>query len=626
MPPGGGRTISNVQGNTQGLKPNQLRRIEKLYSRRISPQEVVTPEFARQLSELSHETRRQIGALIDRKGYVEAIVVGDARRIEWPDLKRTRVGEGRFRGLRAVHTHLRGEELTQDDLNDLALLRLDLMVAVDVDERTGLPGKVRGAHLLPTTADVVEDANETAGAYTFFEAPAASQLDVDFLELINSLEEEMARNRQSFRRATARDRAILVGVTTSSLGDAEESMAELRELAASAGIIVQHEIIQKRTSIDPRTVLGRGKLDELLVRALRLGADLIVFDREMSPAQVRSVSEATDLKVIDRAQLILDIFAQRAQTSEGKIQVELAQLRYMLPRLIAGHDSAFSRLAGGIGGRGPGETKLETDRRRVRDRINRLEKEIEHQRMRRQQRRKERTRRGLPVISIVGYTNAGKSTLLNTLTSSAVLAEQRMFATLDPTSRRLRLPREQEVIVNDTVGFIRDLPPDLIAAFRATLEEIDDSDLLIHLVDASNPRWQQQLESVERILGELGHTDIPRIVAFNKADLLAPEDLDSLLRQACQVGGRECLAVSALDPVSLRALLERAGAILARDLTHEEHTAHDESGAGDAEGLGTARSLRSDAESSQSDAESSESDVDSSDSDKAERAEEAVVS
>jgi GTPase len=545
-----------------------LRRIEKLYSRRIAPQQVITPEFARQLSELSHETRRQIGALIDRKGYVEYVVVGDARRIEWPDLKRTRIGSDRFRGLRAVHTHLRGEELTQDDLNDLALLRLDLMVAVEVDEQTGLPGRVSGAHLLPGTAEEVEVEAAEAAGYAFFEAPAASQLDVNFTELIDSLEEEMARNRRVGRRAAARDRAILVGVTAGSLYEAEESMAELRELAASAGIVVLNEIIQRRQAIDPRTVLGKGKLDELIVRALRIGADLIVFDRELGPAQVRSINEATDLKVIDRAQLILDIFAQRAQTSEGKIQVELAQLRYMLPRLIAGQDSAFSRLAGGIGGRGPGETKLETDRRRVRDRINRLEREIENQRQRRQQRRKERTRRELPIISIVGYTNAGKSTLLNTLTSSEVLAEQRMFATLDPTSRRLRLPREQEVIINDTVGFIRDLPPDLIAAFRATLEEISDSDVLIHLVDASNPRWQQQLESVERILNDLGHTDLPRIAAFNKADLLSPADLDLLLRQASQNGERETVAVSAIDPATLRPLLARVGEILARDLTH----------------------------------------------------------
>jgi GTP-binding protein HflX len=564
-----GKTISNVHGNTQGLKTNQLRRIEKLYARRIPPHQILTPEFARQMTELSFETRRQIGALIDRKGYVEYVIVGDARRIELPDLKRTRVAADRFRGLRCVHTHLRGEELTQDDLTDLALLRLDLMVSLDVDNRTGLPGMVRAAHLLPTTAAEL-DADTKAQPYAFLEPQIPSQLDVDFLALIDSLEEEMARNRRATRRADVRDRTILVGVTTGPLADAEESMDELQELATSAGVVVQDRIIQRRTAIDPRTVLGKGKLEELLVRALQLGADLMVFDRELSPAQVRSVSEATDLKVIDRAQLILDIFAQRAQSREGKIQVELAQLKYLLPRLVVGHDSAFSRLAGGIGGRGPGETKLETDRRRVRDRITRLEKEIEHLRSRRQERRKERIRREFPVVSIAGYTNAGKSTLLNMLTQSHVHAEQRMFATLDPTSRRLRLPREQEVIINDTVGFIRDLPPDLLAAFRATLEEISDSDLLIHLVDASNPRWQQQLESVERILSELHYEQIPRLVVFNKADLVDEVSMEAILRQASQNGARECLKISALEPQSLRPMLERIGALLARDLVDQK--------------------------------------------------------
>lgn len=517
------------------------------------------------MTELSHETRRQIGVLIDRKGYVEYVVVGDARRIELPDLKRTRVAVDRFRGLRCVHTHLRGEELTQDDLTDLALLRLDLMVALDVDERTGLPGLVRAAHLLPLTAAAL-DADGATEPYAFLEPQIPSQLDVDFLAMINSLEEEMTRNRSTARRADARDRTILVGVTSGSISEAEESMAELRELATSADVVVLDEIIQRRSTIDPRTLLGKGKLEDLLVRALQLGADLIVFDRELSPAQVRSLSEATDLKVIDRAQLILDIFAQRAQSREGKIQVELAQLKYLLPRLVAGHDSAFSRLAGGIGGRGPGETKLETDRRRVRDRISRLDKEIQLQRQRRQERRKERMRKEFPVISIVGYTNAGKSTLLNALTASHVHAEKRMFATLDPTSRRLRLPHEQEVIINDTVGFIRDLPPDLIAAFRATLEEIGGSDLLLHLVDASNARWMQQLESVERILAELELGQLPRLVVFNKFDLIDHDSLEAIMRQASQGGTRECVAISALQPETLRPMLLRAGEILARDL------------------------------------------------------------
>ena len=553
--------MRSLHGNIQGLKPNQLRRIEKLYQRRVSPNQIVTPEFARQLSELSHETRRQIGALIDRKGYVEFVIVGDARRIELPDFKRLRVAGDRFRGLRCVHTHLRGEELTRDDLTDLALLRLDLMAAIDVDEHTGLPGVLRAAYLLPSTAAELNSNGHTR-RFVFIDPAPPSQVNVDFLGLIESLEEELARNRHASRRSGGGDRAILVNVTKGSMADAEDSMAELRELAQSAGLSVLDSVIQRRSTIDPRTVIGKGKLDDLLIRAMQLGVDAIVFDRELQASQVRSISEATDLKIIDRSQLILDIFAQRAQSHEGKIQVELAQLKYLLPRLIVGQESAFSRLAGGIGGRGPGETKLETDRRRVRDRIHRLEKELASQRLRRQERRKERLRNALPIISIVGYTNAGKSTLLNTLTSSAVLAERRMFATLDPTTRRLRLPRDREVIINDTVGFIRDLPPDLLSAFRSTLEEIAGSRLLIHLVDAANPRWEQQVASVEAILTELEFNEIPRLLVFNKTDLLDPPTIDAMVRQVSLRDEDEALAISSLDPRTLQPLLRSIDAAL----------------------------------------------------------------
>lgn len=577
---GGVGFISNVHGYTKGLKHNQLRLIEKLSARRVAPAEIISPELARQMSEISHETGRQVGVLLNRKGQVEYVMVGDAKRIWMPDFKRVRVGADRFRGLRCVHTHLSGEKLTQDDLTDLALLRLDLMASIEVDAKTGLPNLVHAAHLLPTTAEKIEEEAETL-PYEFLKPQIPAHLETNFVQLINSLEEEMARNRLTARnRQTNRDRVILVGVTTGYLSEAEESMAELEELALSADVIVLDKIIQRRQQIDRRTVLGKGKLEEILVRAMRLGADLIVFDQELSPAQVRSLSEATELKVIDRPQLILDIFAQRAQSREGKIQVELAQLKYILPRLVAGQDSAFSRLAGGIGGRGPGETKLETDRRRVRDKINRLEKEIDHLSRQRQERRKERQRRDVPIISLVGYTNAGKSTLLNTLTNSQVYAERKMFATLDPTSRRLRLPIEREIIINDTVGFIRDLPETLIAAFRATLEEISDSDLLVHVVDAANAQSLAQIESVDKILSDLELNNIPRLIALNKADLLEKDEVEALTRQISLDKQAECVAVSAITSRSLEPLIQKIGEILAKDLGQRSETGEQLSAAG----------------------------------------------
>jgi GTP-binding protein HflX len=552
--------ISTVTGFTQGLKHNQLRRIERLSTRRVPPSQIVSQELARQMSELSLETGRQIGVLINRKGQVEYVMVGNAKGIEMPDFGRSRAAVERFRGLRCVHTHLQEEKLTQDDLTDLALLRLDLMSIIQVEQNTGLPGMVYSAHLLPASAAAIHE-NADSQPYEFLEPNIPSQLDTDFISLITSLESEMARVRQTARaRDSKGDRVILVGVTTGYIDDAEESITELEELAVSADVTVLDRLVQRRPQIDPRTVLGKGKLEDLLIRSMRLGADMIVFDTELSPAQVRSLSEATDLKVIDRPQLILDIFAQRAQSREGKLQVELAQLKYLLPRLVIGQNSAFSRLAGGIGGRGPGETKLETDRRRVRDRIAQLEKQVDNLGRQRQERRKNRTQKNLPVISLVGYTNAGKSTLLNTLTQSDVYAEKKMFATLDPTSRRLRLPYEQEVIINDTVGFIRDLPEALVAAFRATLEEIADSDLLVHVVDASNPRVLHQIESVDKILADLNYNSIPQVIVLNKADLVPADEIEILRRQINLDKGLDCVAISANVRETLKPLVEQIAA------------------------------------------------------------------
>ncbi|HVE87492.1 MAG TPA: GTPase HflX, partial [Myxococcales bacterium] len=385
--------------------------------------------------------------------------------------------------------------------------------------------------------------------------PSVHDQQPDVEATLEGLEQELAR-KASARAVSGTDRAILVAVCLDgNRARSESSLHELSELARTAGVEVLDKVLQVRREADPRYLIGHGKLDELNLRSMQQMADLIVFDQNLSPSQARHIAEATSLKVLDRTQLILDIFAQRAQSADGKLQVELAQLRYLLPRLSQS-DASLSRLAGGIGGRGPGETKLEIDRRRVRDRIAQLERRIDSISREREVRRAQRNRRGLPVISIVGYTNAGKSTLLNAITNSDVLAENKLFATLDPTSRRLRFPEEREVIITDTVGFIRDLPKDLVNAFRATLEELGDADLLLHVVDAADPDAEAQVQAVESILASLDLVKTPRLMVWNKADLLAPEEIDALLR------GHGGVAISAERRTGLERLLEKANTTL----------------------------------------------------------------
>jgi GTPase len=539
--------MHDVFGHTLGLKPSQLHALRRTYRRRVDADQVVSPELARHLAEVSHETGRQVGVLLDRKGEVEWVLVGDARKLTLPDVGRGRAGSHRLRGLRLVHTHLDGEPLTRDDHTDLALLRLDSVAALEV-RGDGQPGRVHLAWLIP---------ENPAGAL-WQEETAASVHDLRYDAQGGplALEEEFARARTA-RRTGGRERCILVGVSgrTRSREEGEASLLELRELARTAGVEVVDATLQHRREVDPRTLIGKGKLEDILLRSMQLMADLIVFDANLSPSQAIHIAEATSLKILDRTQLILDIFAQRAQSADGKLQVELAQLKYLYPRL-AGRDDSLSRLAGGIGGRGPGETKLEIDRRRVRDRITALERRLANLSQDRQLRRRQRNERGLPVLSIVGYTNAGKSTLLNALTDSAVLAEDKLFATLDPTSRRLRFPRDREVIITDTVGFIRDLPPDLVAAFRATLEELSDADLLLHVVDAADPRRDQQVAAVEAILKDLGLGEKRRLLVLNKVDRLPPGEGAALAHQA---GG---VAVSAAARGGLQDLLHRCDRLL----------------------------------------------------------------
>jgi GTPase len=510
----------------------------------VPQDKVLTPELAKTMCQLTLDIRRPLAVLVTRRGLVQEIIVGTDLVLTPTTTAKFRAGPRSLRGLRLIRTQLHDQPLSQESLTDLAYLRLDLIGTLSVLP-DGNPGMLYLAHLLPP--------DRTGRLCEILKAVPFSQCSIPFNRFIEELEAEVQSARRHQAVKDGAESAILVSASPQGRAEQQERLAELAELAGSAEVTVIDQVAQRTADGHQRYLLGSGKLKDVLIQTLHKGADMVIFDQTLSPAQSRAISEMTDIKVIDRTQLILDIFARRAHSREGKIQVELAQLRYLLPRL-SGKGAQLSRLGGGIGTRGPGETKLETDRRRIRDRITRLEHEIKHFARHQDQRRARRGRRGLPVVSLVGYTNAGKSTLLNVLTDSHVSAEDRVFETLDTTSRKLRFPQDREVIITDTVGFIRDLPKELVGAFRTTLEELREADLLLHIVDAAAADIDVQITAVVDILRDLDLDAIPRMLVFNKCDQMPASQVEPLCRRYHAIG------ISALQPETLRPLLDELDA------------------------------------------------------------------
>lgn len=510
--------------------------------------------------EISFDIRRQIGVFIDRFGKVVLVIIGDEKEIFIPELTNYAIGKKALRGVRLIHTHLKNEALTQDDLTDLAMLRLDMIGAIGVGADK-LPKTLYTAHLLPMQkVDKVNKDGQAPKAYEVSEPIEWHLYDVNVEEFLGALEDEMGRSRIGVIKDGV-ERAVLVSVSTGNKQHQLERLEELENLSETAGIEVIDTLMQRPQKINPKYIVGTGKIKELIIKALQAEATILIFDRELSPTQIREITKICELKVIDRTQLILDIFAKRATSRDGKVQVELAQLKYMLPKL-SGKGTSMSRLAGGIGGRGPGETKLEVDKRRVQDRISHLSKILKTLSKGRKVRRSQRGKTGVPIISIVGYTNAGKSTFLNTLTKSDVLAEDKLFATLETSTRRLKLPKDREIVITDTVGFITDMPKDLKTAFKATFEEMEDADLLVHLVDvgsdyaleednednqdkekenAAEPQFEKKIDVVNSLLEEMKLDNIPMELVFNKIDLLPKAEAAQICRR------HKALGVSALD-------------------------------------------------------------------------------
>lgn len=535
--------------------------LERLYRRRMPVDEVLSAEAAKTLAQFTHEIRRPIGLVITRRGAVQDVLVGAGTEPSPTTLATFRASPRSLRGLRLIRSSLKEQPLTQEDLTMLGLLRLDMIGTLAVTPK-GEPGLLSLAHLNPPSPQ--------GPLYTLLKPTLVHQCPVSFETFIRELESDLQHRVGSSHTMAQGQTAILVSASPKSKAEQEERLTELTELASSADLTVIDCLVQRTQSGRHRFQLGSGKLKDVLMQAMQKGADLLIFDQDLAPAQLRTIEEITDLTVIDRTQLILDIFAQRAHSREGKVQVELAQLRYLLPRL-SGQGTSLSRLGGGIGSRGPGETKLETDRRRIRERIDHLEREVEGFARHQDQRRSRRVRQEFPVLSIVGYTNAGKSTLLNALTNSQVSTAPRVFETLDTTSRRLHFPHGREVIITDTVGFIRDLPKDLLAAFRTTLDELRDADLLLHVVDAGAKDLDAHIAAVDTVLQSLTLDQLPRVLVFNKCDQLPTGQAEALCRRYDSIG------ISALHPKTLPLLIqhleERLAALVPTDGSSQKSAA-----------------------------------------------------
>lgn len=509
--------MREIKGNIKGIRDSVIAELQKLYDMQ-SPQ-LVSQELAVKLADITEYINREISVYITRSGQIIEIAVGDNATVELPSFSGRR-GAGRLSGIRCIHTHPGGNPyLSGVDISALKNNKYDVMVAIGVVS----PDFTKSELTFGLITGIDSNENYTAECYGPYSIEDAE--NINFVNTVSTIERILDKQTGTASLQVMSERAILIGMEwgrNDSLWTVDDSLEELKQLADTAGATVIKKFIQKRPKPDPAFFIGRGKVQELALYAQQENIDLCIFDDELSPAQQRNIESVMGIRILDRTALILDIFAQRARTNEGKLQVELAQLQYTLPRIM-GKGLMLSRLGGGIGTRGPGETKLEVDRRRIRDRIAFIKDQIEKVKAVRSLHRSKRKKNNVFEVSLVGYTNAGKSTLLNTLTNSDIYAKDQLFATLDPTTRQLTLPNKQEIIITDTVGFIQRLPHQLIAAFRSTLEVVTEADLLVHVIDVSHELYKEQAAAVHEVLKEIGAETKPVITVYNKIDKLPPD-------------------------------------------------------------------------------------------------------